>query len=146
MIALNVFEHIADHVRAAKEVYRVLRPGGAFYMEVPGGPNLYDFYDATLLHHRRYSRADVTRLLTTAGFKIAKLSAIGCFAYPAFAATKIVNKLRHGKVPNAVLVRRSIQNASDNAILSASLRLERALWNNVNFPFGIRQVALAMKA
>lgn len=35
VMAIETLEHVVDHERAAREAFRVLRPGGAFYITVP---------------------------------------------------------------------------------------------------------------
>lgn len=145
VVALNVFEHIEDHEKAAREVFRVLKSGGIFYMEVPGGPNLYDAYDASLMHFRRYTRSSVRNLLLGAGFRLVEQSAIGFLAYPGFWATKKLNRLRFGTSPNEDLVRKSIHDAAESRLLSLSIKLERKLGRFLSFPVGIRQTATAIK-
>jgi hypothetical protein len=93
-------------------------------MEVPGGPELYDSYDASLMHFRRYTRQSVRSLLQGAGLKIAEQSAIGFLAYPGFWVTKKLNRIRFGTGPNAELVPRSIHEAAESPLLAASIRIE----------------------
>jgi SAM-dependent methyltransferase len=145
VVALNVFEHIEDHKKAAQEVLRILKPSGVFYMEVPGGANLYDAYDASLMHFRRYSKQSVKELLHGCGFHIREQSAIGFIAYPGFWATKKLNRLRFGTKPNDELVRRSIHEAAESSLLATSIKMEKQLRKFLNFPLGIRQTAIAVK-
>lgn len=145
VVALNVFEHIEDDEKAAREVFRILKPGGIFYMEVPGGPELYDSCDASLMHFRRYTRRSVQNLLQGAGLKIIEQSAIGFLAYPGFWVTKKINRMRFGTGPNEQLVRRSIHEAAESPLLAASIRIENKLRKRFCFPFGIRQTAVCLK-
>ncbi|WP_247557844.1 methyltransferase domain-containing protein [Bradyrhizobium sp. 138] len=145
VVALNVFEHIDDDEEAAREVFRILKSGGIFYMEVPGGPTLYDAYDASLMHFRRYTRRSVRNLLLGAGFRLIEQSAIGFLAYPGFWATKKLNRLRFGISPNENLVRQSIHDAAESRLLSASIKLERRMRRFLTLPVGIRQTATAIK-
>lgn len=146
VVALNVFEHIHDHDKAAREVFRILKPGGVFYMEVPGGPGLYDGYDASLMHFRRYTRRSVRDLLQGAGFSMVEQSAIGFLVYPGFWATKKLNRMRFGTGPNDELVRRSIHEAAESTFLAATIVIERKLRKVFRFPAGVRQTAIALKS
>ena len=74
LVLLNVFEHIENDVAAAKEVFRLLKPGGVAVIEVPAGPHLYDVYDRMLMHHRRYDMLALLLMLQSAGFEIIERS------------------------------------------------------------------------
>jgi SAM-dependent methyltransferase len=88
VVALNVLEHIEDHDRAISQVFRILKPGGAFVVEVPAGPELFDDYDRELLHFRRYRMGDLVRRMKRAGFIVRRRSHIGALIYPAFWLSK----------------------------------------------------------
>src|SRR5215210_6695299 len=54
VLASDVLEHIDDDAGAAREISRVLRPGGVFIFSVPAHPWLFGPHDAALFHRRRY--------------------------------------------------------------------------------------------
>jgi SAM-dependent methyltransferase len=145
VVAINVLEHVEDDAKAACEVARILRPGGIFVVEVPAGPSLYDGYDACLMHYRRYTKASLRALLKGAGLALLEESAIGFVVYPAFWATKKLNRIRYGTEANEELVRRAIRNVGESSLLSASLAVEGHLRRLISLPFGIRQTAVAAK-
>ena len=70
---LEVLEHVPDPFRAAREIYRILRPGGTLVLSVPHLSRLHeepnDFY--------RYTRYGVRRLLTQAGFEVERVQQRG---------------------------------------------------------------------
>jgi SAM-dependent methyltransferase len=60
VVAIEVLEHVELDDAFVKEVARVLRPGGVFYMTTPNG----DFVKNTNPDHRRhYRRAELAQLL-----------------------------------------------------------------------------------
>ncbi|MFC4910687.1 class I SAM-dependent methyltransferase [Actinomadura gamaensis] len=72
-MALDVLEHIEDDAGAARELARVVRPGGAALVTVPCDMRLWSAHDEALGHVRRYDRADLAEVLTDAGFEIGRL-------------------------------------------------------------------------
>ena len=83
-VSFNVFEHIEDDVRAFENVYRLLLPGSRFVCLVPAFRALYGPHDAAIGHVRRYSRRELRRKATAAGFDVVDLrliNSIGFFAW-----------------------------------------------------------------
>ncbi|MFX0537647.1 class I SAM-dependent methyltransferase [Ornithinimicrobium sp. Y1847] len=70
VIALDVLEHLEDDGAAAREIYRVLRPGGALVVTVPVDMRLWSAHDEAVGHVRRYTEAELVALLTGAGFQV----------------------------------------------------------------------------
>jgi SAM-dependent methyltransferase len=145
--ALNVLEHIDDDTQALREIARVLRPGGVAHIEVPAGPGCYDFYDEVLMHHRRYTSRELLAKARTAGFVVERATHLGCLIYPAFWFVK----KRHQRLAHLStdekrrLVADSIRTTVSSTPLALVLGLEGKLGQFVNFPFGIRCVAVLRK-
>jgi SAM-dependent methyltransferase len=70
IVCLNVLEHIPQNMEALKNFYNVLEPGGRVIILVPQGQWLYSPLDKELEHVKRYSRKQLEKELTDAGFKI----------------------------------------------------------------------------
>ncbi|MFZ0158831.1 MAG: class I SAM-dependent methyltransferase [Kineosporiaceae bacterium] len=68
VVAFDVLEHIEDDKAAAVAVFDALRPGGTFLVAVPVDMRLWSAHDVAVGHVRRYSRRELTDLLTGAGF------------------------------------------------------------------------------
>ena len=147
VVALNVLEHIEDDQRAAREISRILKPGGVAIIELPAGPGLFDVYDKALMHHRRYTLSSACALFERAGLRITRRSHLGFFVFPAFAAVKLSNKrhLRKSLAEQHAIVASSIASSGSSRLMRAAMRAERVLSSRVSFPIGIRCVLTAVK-
>jgi SAM-dependent methyltransferase len=68
-----LFEHLANPLRAAKEMYRILKPSGYFYAIVPSERSLLKgFYD-DVTHIRPFTKAACIQLVTYNGFQKVKV-------------------------------------------------------------------------
>lgn len=83
-VCLNVLEHIEHEREALRRMRDVLLPGGAIILLIPASPSLYGPIDELLGHHRRYTRASISRLATEAGLELQTsyyLNAVGFFGW-----------------------------------------------------------------
>jgi SAM-dependent methyltransferase len=69
IVAVNVIEHIRDDAALVARLAALLNPGGKLLVYVPACPFAYGTLDRALGHHRRYTPATLTQLLTTAGLR-----------------------------------------------------------------------------
>jgi SAM-dependent methyltransferase len=142
IVMLNVLEHIEEDVRALKNAFKLLKPGGSLVIEVPAGPSLYDTYDAELHHFRRYSATELKQKLIDAGFNVARQSHLGFLLYPAFVAVKLINKWLPAR-RNAKVVRDQAAKTSNSNLLKLMMELEVKHLSKFRLPFGIRALAVA---
>lgn len=147
VVLLNVLEHITDDAAALRQVYRILKPGGIAVIEVPAGPHLYDVYDKLLLHCRRYSLTTLCSLAKNIGFRIARQSHLGFFAYPGFWLVKWRNKrfLSQEKALQRRIVESSIRDTGNSHLLNTIMHVELALGRWISYPFGIRCLLTCVK-
>ncbi len=73
IICTEVLEHVSEPEAALREMFRVLRPGGRFYITVPMLGSLHyephDFF--------RYTSYGLSHLLEKTGFKVTELEPLG---------------------------------------------------------------------
>ncbi len=73
VLAFNLFEHVFNYGLAPSEIYRILKPGGRFYISVPflcefhADPD--DFY--------RFTDSAILKIWTASGFQCVNRQAIG---------------------------------------------------------------------
>jgi SAM-dependent methyltransferase len=147
VVLLNVLEHIEDDAGAARQVHRILRPGGIAVVEVPAGPDLFDIYDRQLLHFRRYDTRGLERLLRGAGFEILEASHLGFFVYPFFRATKRRNQRFLSAPPEEQrrVVAANISGSGRSHLAGAVMRMEMSLHQWLTFPCGVRCLMTARR-
>jgi SAM-dependent methyltransferase len=142
--ALDVFEHIVNDKKAFDEAYRILKNKGTFLLTVPANRLLWSCHDIALEHKRRYSLAELRHKLTSAGFKIQRISycIFGLF-FPIFIFRIMQNIFSKPIVPKTTLI---VFPTVINAILLSILRIENLLINKgINFPLGVSIVCVATK-
>ena len=61
---------------------------------VPYGKNLYDYYDESIFHKRRYGKNELAKKVQSAGFQVIYENYIGTAIYPTFKIKKHWNQLR----------------------------------------------------
>ena len=66
-LAINVLEHVEDHVGALRAVASVVEPGGTVVMWVPGYEQLYGDFDRAVGHVRRYTPSTLSAAFVGAG-------------------------------------------------------------------------------
>jgi SAM-dependent methyltransferase len=145
VVALNVLEHIADDFQAMRHIARILRPNGIAVIELPAGPHLYDSYDRSLNHFRRYSMKDAKTLVGRAGLSVLRASHIGASAYPAFALLKQIRRLLGSQISNLTTTRLAIERTRRSRGLAWCLAMELAIGRVISYPFGIRCVLTCQK-
>lgn len=72
IISINVLEHIPDDVAALKQLFGMLKEGGALLLYLPAHPFLFSQMDRRVGHYRRYSADEIIAKLTAAGFLVAE--------------------------------------------------------------------------
>lgn len=79
MLYVNVLEHIADDGAEVQKAAAALAPGGKLVIFVPAIPALYSKLDASVGHHRRYTRKRLTRIIGDAGLEVERLHGFDIF-------------------------------------------------------------------
>ncbi len=147
VVMLNVLEHIEEDFAALKQTCRILKPGGLVVIEVPAGPQLYDDYDRYLMHHRRYTMAELRAKVAEAGLESLEASHLGFFVYPAFVRAKRKNQRNMAGDAAAMqrVTEREIQQTRGSRLLKLLLDIEAGLGRWVSYPTGIRCTMVCRK-
>ncbi|WP_406831868.1 class I SAM-dependent methyltransferase [Pedococcus sp. KACC 23699] len=70
MVAMNVLEHIEDHVGALRSAHALLRPGGRVIIFVPAFEFAMSRFDRAIGHYRRYTVPSLRGVYEAAGLEV----------------------------------------------------------------------------
>ena len=142
--AFDVLEHIDDDTGVLAELGAVLKPGGGLLISVPQHPSLWSARDEAVSHKRRYTRGELVRKLTDAGFAVKRATSFMSLPLPAMWWSAVRHRqLRDNYDPFAEFRIGRIP----NAILNGVLGFERGLLRRgVSFPVGGTLLVVATSA
>jgi SAM-dependent methyltransferase len=135
--AFDVLEHCAPEATALAEVRRVLRPGGRLLLSVPAYSWAWSDFDVANGHHRRYTRGRAVAALENAGFTVHRATYGFTSVFPAFAAERLLRKLRSGNAtaPADVVEVPQLPGPVNRGLLGLT-RLDRAVLTRWDLPLG----------
>ncbi|MDQ6764958.1 MAG: class I SAM-dependent methyltransferase [Verrucomicrobiota bacterium] len=132
-----------DDGRAVGELHRVLRTGGIAIINLPAFDFLRGSHDAAVSQDRRYTRAQLARLLRRAGFAQVRLSYWNLSLLPAVAAVRMASRRRaHAADVSSDLAPLW---APLNSLLTLIARVELAASRYIPLPLGTSIFAVARK-
>lgn len=93
LVAVNVLEHVPDDAAFARDAFAAVKPGGHLLLFVPALPGIFGTLDVAFEHHRRYTRATLRNVITSAGWKPLRISYMNMPGIAAwFTAGRILRK------------------------------------------------------
>lgn len=143
IVGLDVLEHMEDDQGAIAEWRRVLKKGGDLFLTVPAYQWLWSEHDEALHHFRRYSAAQMLKLV--ASMKIRKKSYIIVLAFIPIVLYRLLTRFGKAKEYGEIETSYVILPRVLNNLLIKFLKWEAALLNYVNFPFGTSIIIIASK-
>lgn len=143
--ALDVIEHVEDDRAAAREMWRILKPGGSLVVTVPAFQALWSDWDVILHHFRRYRRGPLRDLLAGSGFEVQRCAYINVLVFP---AVWLLRKWRtHFPAPPSKAGARAEEKVPPewlNRLLYGTF-VGLAKQSVIPFPFGVGLLAVARK-
>lgn len=139
VVALDVMEHVRDHVALARELGRVTRPGGHILVFVPALPILWGVQDELSHHERRYTRRQLVETLRAGGLCVDRTSYFNTLLFPPILSVRLLCRLwRPSKRSENEWTPRWL-----NAPLAALFSSESRWLRRHDLPIGVSLMALA---
>jgi SAM-dependent methyltransferase len=142
VVALDVLEHLDDDAEGAREVWRVLRPGGAALIFVPALEVLWGLQDDVSHHRRRYGKAQLRALVAASGLQIQRLTFFNSFLFPPILAARLMMRVLP---PRNLDSENEVGGPFTNAVLGAIFAAEAPLLQRLDLPIGVSLACLARR-
>ena len=133
---LDVAEHVPDDTALLRSLFDRMAPGAHLVITVPALAWAFTSWDTNLGHYRRYSKRDIRRLATAAGFATSSCS----YIFPELLPLLVVRKFR--RAPRTHVDFPQLPTVIDRAgeLISRATTALRRIW-----PAGTSVVAVLTK-
>ena len=145
--SFDVLYCLPDEVEreSVREMWRVLKPGGAAVVNVPAMEILRGNHSVLSAELRRYSRASLRTRLEAGGFRVERITYTNAALFPLMLGVRVVQRVV-GLAPESEAEGEiTVPPRPVNAALSALLAVEAGLVPAVPMPFGSSLLCLARK-
>ncbi|TAL63121.1 MAG: class I SAM-dependent methyltransferase [Bacteroidetes bacterium] len=145
----DVLEHIENDTRVLSQLHKALKHNAKLFITVPQYPWLWSEIDEIDRHKRRYTRTEIIKKITMAGFTVQH---VNCFAFAVFPITLLSRlgkkrKKADAKIDNNPVRYPEIQIPEIfNVILRFISRMDEFMYSlNIKLPFGSSILLVATK-
>lgn len=131
---------VEDDRAALREMARVLRPGGAMLLRVPALAWLRGAHDEAVLTRHRYTRREVTELLSQAGLEVQRVTYANAFLLPLLLLRRGLDRVTGREGSDVAALPGPVEH-----LFRGLLELEARLVRHVGLPVGTSVFGLARK-
>jgi SAM-dependent methyltransferase len=134
-----------DDAQGLREIYRVLKPGGRVFLNLPAYPFLRSEHDVAAAVEHRYTRPELRGKLQAAGFRVWRLSHWNTVLFPVVVAVRLAR--RGGTRLDDSQARSDIRvpAAPINRLVTMIIRLESRLLDYIDLPYGSSVFTVSQK-
>jgi ubiquinone/menaquinone biosynthesis C-methylase UbiE len=130
--------------QAVREMWRVLKPGGLVLVNAAALDMLHGSHSALTHEIRRYTRPRLADRLTSAGFRLERMTFTYLATFPLTLAVRTVDRLT-GRAKHASESDFWVPPGPINAAIDLTLRAEGALLRWINLPIGTSLLCIGRK-
>jgi SAM-dependent methyltransferase len=141
VLATDIIEHVDDDALAAREIARVLRPGGHALVTVPTFQSLWGLQDDVSQHRRRYRLGQLVEVLSAAGLAVEDAHYFNYLLFaPIWMARQVLRRL-----PVRPDSENQVNTPLINRVLTQVFTLDIRTAGKVRPPFGVSALAIARR-
>ena len=141
--ALDVLEHLDDDVGGAKEIRRVLKPGGTAIVFVPAFRILWGKNDDDAHHRRRYTRPMLRKVLEAGGLTVGPIGYFNMLLFLPLLAARLAEKVAPRRLSKLEYQERP---TALNEVLARVFSVELPLLRRAPLPVGTSAFCVARRA
>jgi len=134
VVSLDVLEHLKDDRSGARELRRVVRPGGVVVVFVPAFDILWGLQDEVSHHLRRYTRRQLLDVLTSAELRIERATYFNTILFLPILAARLAMRIYR---PRTLKTENEVGGRRTNALLTGLFGLEPSILAHTNLPVGV---------
>ena len=140
--SFDMLQCVPDDESAAREMARVLKPGGRMVGTVAALEILHGDHSVLSEEVRRYTRASLVHLLRSAGLEPVHVTYAFASVFPLVLGVRVLQRLRGARATGREI---AVPPPAVNAALTAIVTAEAAMARHLPMPFGSSLVFLAQK-
>ena len=144
VLCMDVLAHqsMPDKRGPARELVRVLRPGGMLYLNVPAFQWLYSSHDEHVQTDHRFTRGEIAGLLTETGLEVLEAVYWNTLLFPAMAGIRLWRRICPPRAGSDLACGVTWW---QNALFGGAAACERGLSACIKLPFGLSIMTAARK-
>jgi SAM-dependent methyltransferase len=134
-----------NEMTAFTELYRVLKPGGRLFLNLPAHAFLRSEHDRAVAVARRVTKSEVVSKLSSVGYRVQRATYWNTVLFPIVAAIRLLKREREDDLQQPARSDIVVPFAPINGLLSAIVWLEHVLLRFINLPVGSSLAVVAVK-
>jgi SAM-dependent methyltransferase len=129
-----------EAAQAIKEITRVLKPGGFFYIREPAYEWMRGSHDIVVATKHRFTRGRLKSLLTAQGLTVDRATYVNTMLFPLAVPHRFLSRITGSEESDVKPVYPLL-----NRLFYSALKMEAGMVKHLSLPFGLSVIALARK-